>query len=129
VDSVKGKILIVDDDEDTLFLLKTVLMKQGYSVETTVSPTCAIKLFHQQSFDIAIVDYLMPEMTGDKLTLRLHKLDNMVYIIFITGYSEYFDTMELIKGLNSIVLLKPVENSELFPIIEGIMDRKKWITK
>ena len=129
MDSVKGKILIVDDDSDTLFLLKTVLMKQGYNVETTVSPTSAIELFNENSFDVAIVDYLMPEMTGDKLALRLSKLDNRVYIVFITGHSEYIDTMKSIKDLNSIVLLKPVNNNDLLSSIDGIMNRKHWMTK
>ncbi len=129
MDSVKGNVLIVDDDADTLFLLKTVLTKQGYRVETTVSPTRAIELSNENSFDVAIVDYLMPEMTGDKLALRLSKLDNRVYIVFITGYSEYIDTMESIKDLNSFVLLKPVDSSNLIHIIETIMDRKRWINK
>jgi DNA-binding NtrC family response regulator len=128
VDSVKGNVLIVDDDTDTLVLLKTVLMKQGYNVESTVSPTRAIELFNENSFDVVIVDYLMPEMTGDKLALRLSKLDNRVYIVFITGYSEYIDTMESIKDLNSIILLKPVNSSDLLPVIDGIMERKKWNT-
>ena len=103
-------------------------MKQGYRVETTVSPANAIEMFEKKVYDVAIVDYLMPEMTGDKLALQLSKLDNRVYIVFITGYSEYIDTMESIQDLRSIVLLKPVNSSDLLPVIDGIMDRKKWVT-
>ncbi|MCB0368458.1 MAG: response regulator, partial [Bdellovibrionales bacterium] len=61
----KGKILCIDDEPFILTLLSRILTIEGYSVLTALTPTKAIEIVdNEDSIDLIISDYLMPEITG-----------------------------------------------------------------
>jgi two-component SAPR family response regulator len=122
---MNGKILVVDDDLDALFLIKTMLEKEGHTVITYNSPEKALSEFKKKDYDLAILDYVMPRMNGDLLAERLHLVDSKLYFVFITGYSEFSDTMDQVKDINPIILLKPVDKDELISTIDIVLNRVK----
>jgi DNA-binding response OmpR family regulator len=66
------KILIVDDDEILCQGIAALLLEEGYAVENRFCGEDAEALLKEQSFDVAILDYKMPGMTGADL-LRIVK--------------------------------------------------------
>lgn len=77
-------ILIVDDNQTTRDSLQTLLLAEGYKVDTCEDGACAIDAAKDRRYDTFIVDYRMPLMMGDELTKILR--DNLPDA-FIIGYS------------------------------------------
>jgi two-component system phosphate regulon response regulator OmpR len=116
-----NNILIVDDDERILTLLENFLLKNGYQVTSAGSAKEAEKLFKFQTFDLIILDVMMPEVTGFEFSEKIKKLNN-VPIILLTALSKVEDR---IKGLESGAddyISKPFEPKELLLRMRNLLD-------
>lgn len=69
------KILLVDDDAKNLKATQTFLKSRGYEVETTTSAASAVEIAKSAEFALVLLDYQMPEMTGDVLASLLHQVN------------------------------------------------------
>lgn len=80
-------ILLVDDDVNQIHVMTDMLESLGYRVTKTTSSTEAVDLFRAQpdEFKIALVDQIMPKMTGMKLAVELLKIRPTLPIILCTG--------------------------------------------
>jgi DNA-binding NtrC family response regulator len=112
-------ILIVDDDEDLLFCYQTLLENN----ETTIyiSPTVkgALNILDFAKIDVAILDYMLPEITGDKLGLYINKMHPAVKIYFISGYDEVHDAVKKLNVTVQGIFKKPVDPAMLLQIVES----------
>ncbi|MBU0683222.1 MAG: response regulator [Candidatus Omnitrophota bacterium] len=83
----KHKILLVDDDKDMCESLHDVLsLDSAYTVSYTTSPLNAIELSSEESFNLIIVDYKMPEMNGIDLLKRLKEITPNSTIFMLTAF-------------------------------------------
>lgn len=80
-----NSILLVDDDTSILNLTKQILLDNNLKVMATSSPLDAIKIAQNHSFDIALVDFRMPEMTGAELSVELKKIHPNLPVIAVTA--------------------------------------------
>ncbi|MEW5766065.1 MAG: ATP-binding protein [bacterium] len=91
----KGKILLMDDEEDILQIIREALETFGYNVETACDGDEAIKLYQKakefdQPFDAVILDLVVPGGMGGKETIsKLIEIDPKVKVIVASGYSDY----------------------------------------
>jgi CheY-like chemotaxis protein len=109
------KILIVDDDIDTLELLREVLSSMGADVRCIDSPKRALYLAQREKFDGVIVDVMMPEMDGIQLTAEIRKtsLNRQTTIVGISG-SDDQKTMEAVMAAGATFFLhKPFDRANL----------------
>jgi two-component system response regulator MprA len=118
----KYRILLVDDDEDILWINQMILSEAGFSVDTCNNPEEALKKIMSQNFHIVILDYMMPKMKGDELAERILEFNKNVGIIFLTGYSEFVSYMKNVGGTQNLVLLKPVSEKELIDAVKLEID-------
>ena len=84
-----AKILVVDDEPESLFLYEAIFSKGGYEVTCLASPIKAIERLKTEAFDLVISDYYMPQMNGLEFYRNIRK--NKVYdgqFIFVTGRIE-----------------------------------------
>jgi len=79
-------ILCVDDESAGLRIRKAVLEHSGYRVVIAESGSRALEIATTEHLDLAIIDFLMPEMTGDELALRLRALNPSLPIIMLSAY-------------------------------------------
>ncbi|MCU0572469.1 MAG: response regulator [Syntrophobacteraceae bacterium] len=103
-------ILLVDDDQLHMEVVKKTLEHLGYSVESRINSLDALELFRSDPhrFDLVVTDMTMPGMTGDKLALELMRIRNDIPIVLCTGYSEEI-TEEDAKALGiRAFVMKPV---------------------
>ena len=68
-------ILVVDDDEDIRWFFHYVLSEEGYQVEAVEDSVKALQRIREKEFDIAILDYILPEMKGSQLAEEIKKIN------------------------------------------------------
>jgi signal transduction histidine kinase len=84
------KILLVDDREDNLFSIETILAKDNYTIVKARSGREALKvLLHQQDFSLILMDVQMPELNGFETATIIYERDKLknIPVIFITAFS------------------------------------------
>jgi len=117
----KDKILIVEDEEDTKFVLERLLSKNDYEVRAANNGEEALKVLEEFSPKLIIADWTMPEMDGLQLCNILKSTEKfkLIYFIVLTARASLKDR---VKGLDvgaDDFLVKPVENSELLAHIRS----------
>jgi len=105
------RILVVDDSEMNLDLLKRRLERRGYVVITALTGKEALSLLDQQSIDMVLLDVMMPEMNGIEVlqAIRVTRSPHTLPVIMATAKSDNVDIVEALdKGANDYVT-KPID--------------------
>ena len=83
----KTRALVVDDDRPTSELVAEILREAGYEVTAAVTPDDVARVAEcGDLFDVAILDVVMPSLSGDELARRLRQRNPNVKILFVTGF-------------------------------------------
>src|SRR5688572_18083957 len=93
------KILVVDDREDNLFSIETILDKDGYQIRKANSGRAALKvLLTEQDFTLILMDVQMPDMNGFETASLIYEREKLKHIpiIFITAHNQ--DEEYMFKG-------------------------------
>ena len=125
--SMHASLLVVDDSKMTRVLLQRRLEQQGYQVTTTQGGRDALELIEQQSFDLVLLDSMMPEMSGLDIvdSLRSSYSASELPIIMVTVKNESSHLVEaLTRGVNDYIT-KPVDFPVLFARVETQIARKR----
>ena len=113
-------ILCIDDDQDLLECEKAFLESVGYTVHTAVTGGEGLELASLHSFDVVIVDYLMPEMNGQEVARKLRWLRPQAPIIMLSGAADVPE--QALKWVDTFVA-KDRLASELLPAIAQLQLR------
>lgn len=118
----KPHILIVDDDTRILKLLKKFLQQHDFFVSTTISPKEAIELLLNFSFDLIILDVMMPEITGIEFAKKIKNSGKSMPIVMLTALSEPEDKISGLEAGASDYITKPFEPRELLLRINNLIN-------
>jgi len=80
-----GKIFYVDDNPKSRRLLTSVIRSCGFEVITAGDPIEALSRIGKNSFDLFLLDYQMPHLTGSQLALKLKRTKPDVPVVLISG--------------------------------------------
>ena len=80
------KVLVVDDNVDFLNLMVKHLDRKGCEVTGFANPRKALEELNSNRFHVLVSDWLMPEMSGNKLAMEAKKIDKSMQIILITSH-------------------------------------------
>ncbi|MCC7358744.1 MAG: response regulator transcription factor [Anaerolineales bacterium] len=116
------KILVVDDDENTLWLIGTLLQHHGFEVVKTAAASEALELIRTQPVDLVLLDVMMPEMDGWEVCRRIRET-TQVPIIFITAKSSVKDVVKGLEIGGDDYVVKPFDNHELLARIRTQLRR------
>jgi signal transduction histidine kinase/ActR/RegA family two-component response regulator len=119
-------ILLVDDEEDVLDMMHSMLERLGYQVISALNGVKALEIFQKGSkaFDLVITDQTMPKMTGMELIKELRLIRSDIPIILCTGFNEKI-TEENTRYLELGALIgKPVRVAKMAEIIREVLDQK-----
>jgi DNA-binding response OmpR family regulator len=121
-----AKILLIDDEEDILFLLERTFTKAGHVVVSTSDPRRALPLICNGSFDAIVLDVMMPEISGwDLLSqIRERKETKSIPILMLTALSSVSDRVRGLRGGADDYLTKPFEPDELVARVEALVHRR-----
>ncbi len=117
-------ILIVDDEKNIRDIYSTALKEFGYKIITANSGEDALLIFNEkhQSIDLVILDLGMPGMGGFKCMLEMKKSAPDSKIIIASGYSEVFQTEDMIKSGASGFIQKPFKLKAVLEKIREVLD-------
>ena len=118
----KTRVLIVDDEQETLDLIEEYLLGHDFEVTTAMSGEQAIALVQKDLFHIAIVDLHLPGMTGSELLKSIKKIRFDIQAIMITGYGTIRDAVECMKLGASDFITKPILLDHLHLTIRRILE-------
>ena len=117
--TMKNRILIVDDEDDINLLFKMVLEDNGFKVDTFNDPLVALQNFTTDSYDLLILDMLMPNMNGFELYQKIRMLDDKIKICFLTAsginheeFKKRAASIYSISDIENCFFIKPIENEE-----------------
>ena len=113
------KILIAEDDRNTLPGLIEILRMEGYDVVGVENARLALKQLVIQQFDILLTDLKMPDMNGVQLHLKALKTTPRIKTILMTAFSTALDNVEAKKQGIFKILLKPIDLELLFVSIRN----------
>ncbi len=117
------KILLAEDDSNLGGLLRTYLSAKNYETTLFVNGRSAFEGFSADSYDLCILDIMMPEMDGLTLAREIRKTNPSIPVIFLTAKSQKDDIIEgFISGADDYIT-KPFSMEELLYRIEAIMRR------
>ena len=120
--SVKGHILLVDDEEPIRVIFGEFLRCDGWKVSTASTAEEAIELINEIGYDILICDIVLPRLNGDAVISHIFQLySKKVTILVITGLPD--DSYE--KRLRNDFLIdgyypKPINKKELLQIVNDV---------
>lgn len=115
-------ILIVDDDSRILKLLKKFLSQSGYLVSTSSSAAEAINLLSNFSYDLIILDVMMPEVTGLEFARQIKDSGSVMPIVMLTALSEPEDRIKGLESGANDYITKPFEPRELLLRINNLIN-------
>ena len=93
-------VLLVDDNLEYLDATRLVLEHDGHTVITASSGKEALEILHRNHIDLVLLDYFMPEMTGEDVVNEIRKFNADIQIILQTGYASENPPRELLRRLN-----------------------------
>ena len=119
--AAKRKVLIVDDAGPVVVLCVNVLQALGYAVKGANRGEAALELLRKEPFDLMVLDYKMPGMTGFEVFQQARTLHPDMAVVLVTGHG----TPEIINEANrmgfSAILLKPFTSDELRSTVEKVL--------
>jgi len=118
----KTRVLIVDDEQETLDLIEEYLIGRDFDVTTTMSGEQAVAIVQKDLFHIAIVDLHLPGMTGAELLKSIKSIRSDVQVVMITGYGTIRDAVECMKLGASDFITKPILLDHLHLTIRRILE-------
>ncbi|MDX2002875.1 MAG: response regulator transcription factor [Chitinophagales bacterium] len=121
------KLLLLEDDPNLGFVLQEFLESKGYKVTLNEDGEKGLKSFNSETFDICIVDIMMPKVDGFTFVKQVRKVDLHIPIIFLTAKSLKEDKIEGFKLGADDYITKPFSMEELELRVEAVLRRSKGI--
>ncbi len=121
----KGIIHIIDDEPIIHEVLGELLTSEGYEVEISSSGEEALEKHPSQTYDLILLDLLMPGMSGIEVFKKIKKIDPFAVIIIITAYASVESAISTMKMGAFDYIQKPFKHDELILIIERAIKHKK----
>ncbi len=119
------KILIVDDDIDTLRLVGLMLQRQGYEIIAANNGIQALAMAQTERPDLILLDLMMPDIDGVEVTRRLRSNDQTkdVPVIMFTAKTQVEDKILGFEAGADDYLTKPTQPRELFVHVKAVLAR------
>lgn len=108
-----ANILLAEDDENLGFMIEDNLQSLGHDVKWCKDGIQAIKEFQQGSFEICVLDVMMPKMDGFELASKIREEDDIVPILFLTAKSQEEDRLSGFEVGGDDYVTKPFSMKEL----------------
>lgn len=120
-------VLVVDDEADVLAAIARCLKLRGFEVRTATSPRDALALCEEQTFDLLILDFIIPGIDGLELLARIRRLSPLARAIVVSGQLDRaYKEEDVARRLQETVeadgyLSKPVSCADLVELSNRLL--------
>ena len=118
----KPHILFADDEPDIRELVEVLLQSAGFRVSTIDTTSGALQLAATERFDVLVLDYWMPELTGIELCRRIRAFDQTTPILICSGVTSEADKTAAIQAGAQGYLVKPINSAILISAIRSCIE-------
>jgi len=117
------RLIVVDDNRDTLEVISRNLSAEGYGVQTAPGVEPALELLDRDGADLVITDYKMPRITGLDLVRHVRANHPDTEIVMITGFASVEGAVKAVKAGAEEYLAKPFTDEELLAVVEAALTK------
>ena len=122
-------VLVADDEEIMRDILESLLTREGCKVSLAASGEEALQLAKSESFDIAIVDVMMPGIDGIQTLEELKRLDDQMPVIIITAFGTAGNTRQAFKSGAFDFIEKPFKNDDVLVAVTNATAQRRLIAE
>ncbi|MFQ5963891.1 MAG: sigma-54-dependent transcriptional regulator [Candidatus Scalinduaceae bacterium] len=123
----RPRILLVDDDKNTVNGLKKILLQDGYDTSCALTGYEALNEIERKHFDVVITDMNLPDISGFTVIEDVKKRDIDTAVVMITAYSTIQTAIDAVKKGAEDYLTKPINIDELELILTRIWEKQLLI--
>jgi len=119
------RVLIVEDESLIRWSLRQKLQEQGYDVSEAEDGAAALRMFESTDagvFDVVLLDFKLPDMTGLDILRRLQTLDHDAVVIMLTAYSSLERAVEAVKLGAYDYIAKPFDMDHLMLVVSKALE-------
>jgi signal transduction histidine kinase len=116
------KILVIDDEKHIRLTAREMLRTLGYTIECAENGIEGLKLLQKESFDLVILDMVMPKMNGKETFAEIQRKYSRVKVILASGFSRDGDVQEMQKQGLKAFIRKPYRKAKLAQLIRKVLD-------
>lgn len=117
-----SEILVVDDDPRICRNLSEILRDDGHNVEAVTSGNEALKLIEKDGFDVALIDLVMPELSGMELLAEIRRKRPNTRVIMITAFATVENAVEAMKRGATDYVAKPFKMNEIQVVVNMALE-------
>ena len=121
----RAQILVVDDDKTMRDACHQILARQGFQVEEATSARQGLSLLERSSFDVILLDLVMPDLDGLETLKKIKALDNDCEVVIITGYGSIPAAVEAMQAGAFHFLSKPFVPDDLRAVITRALEKRR----
>jgi DNA-binding NtrC family response regulator len=114
---IRPRILVIDDEETIRKTLSTILLDEGYIVDTAENGTDALVKSNEISYNLALIDIRLPDMEGTQLLSQIKAAVPKTRKIILTGHPSMSNAIEAVNLNADAYLLKPINVGDLLSVI------------
>jgi len=118
-------ILIVDDDETILAVLKEILQLEGYVVDTAATGAEATEKCQANFYNLSLLDIKLPDMEGTELITQLNESNPDMIKIIITGFPSFENAVRSLNLGADAYIMKPVNSKKLLELVSDKMKEQE----
>jgi len=118
------KMLIIDDEEIVLKSCRKIFEAEGYEVTSTPDPKEGIRLVSEKSYDVILVDWMMPGLDGLDVVEEIDKRSPNSAMVMISGHPSLGRATEAMKRGAMDYLPKPFKPEEIISVVNKAVKRK-----
>ncbi|HKU50043.1 MAG TPA: response regulator [Nitrososphaera sp.] len=121
------KVLLVDDEEDIVYVLKKGLELNGFKIDSFTDPVRAVQQFQPDYYDAVIIDIKMPMMSGLDLYEKIREKDAAVRVYLMSAYDTYEKEVKEKFAANELVkfVKKPTTYAVLAEMLKKDSESKR----
>ncbi|WP_411843167.1 response regulator transcription factor [Salinicoccus sp. HZC-1] len=124
-----SKILIVEDDEKIARVIQLELEFEDYEIEIAYTGKEALERYEESSFDLILLDVMIPELNGLEVLRRIRQKDDSTRIIMLTARDAVMDKVSGLDSGANDYMTKPFEIEELLARIRTQLKQKTAANK
>ena len=119
-----GTVLVVDDEEVMREILETLLKGEGFRVKLAENGEDGLALARREPIDVAVVDVMLPDMSGIEVLDELKKSDPEMVVVMITAFASVETAITAMKRGAFDYITKPFKNDEVLIVVSNGMKQR-----
>ena len=124
---MNAPILVVDDDENLLWVTQTQLEDAGYRVITAPNGEAALAILNKERPLLVLTDLKMPGISGIELSQRIRSQEPELPVILMTAFGSIPSAVQAVKAGAYDYLTKPIDQEELLLVVNRALERQKLV--